>query len=92
MQKGKTPAEIQADMLDVYFKHLATFGYLDDAHTTTLLTGILLLDMLDYFSDYTDDTFKEKIEQYLRKTNCCHCAIRWHKITVTPCKDCNADS
>lgn len=88
MQKGKTPAEIQADMLDVYFKHLATFGYMDDDHTTTLLTSILLLDTLEYFADYADDAYKEKIERHLRKTNCCHCAIRWHKVTTTPCKDC----
>lgn len=91
MQKGKTPAEIQADMLDIYFKHLASYGYMDENRSMALLTGILLLDTLDFFSEYADDEYKEKIEGYLRKMNCCHCAIRWHKVTTTSCKDCIED-
>lgn len=88
MKKGYTPAEIQADILNNYFNYIASTGYMDDARTSQLLTGVLLLDTIEFFADYIDKDYIEKIEKYLRKSRCCNCAIRLDKIITSQCKIC----
>ena len=88
MKKGYIPAEIQADILNNYFSYIASTGYMDDARTSQLLTGVLLLDTIEFFADYIDKDYIEKIEKYLRKSRCCNCAIRFDKIITSQCKIC----
>ena len=92
MSKGKTPAEIQADILSVYFKHLASFGYLDNARTIQLLTAVLLLDTIEFFSDYVDSIYINKIERYLRKAQCCNCSIKFSRINTVKCFECDEEA
>lgn len=91
MYKGKTPAEIQFDILGNYFEYLTSTGYLNDVRTSQLLVAVLLLDTIDFFADYIDDAYIEKIEKYLRKSKCCNCAIRWEDIATSKCTDCSEE-
>lgn len=88
MYKGKTPAEIQHDILGTYFEYLTSTGYLNDTRTSQLLTAVLLLDTISFFADYIDSAYIEKVEKYLRKSKCCNCAIVWDSIAIIPCKEC----
>jgi len=73
-----TLLQAQFETIDNYFIYLTKYGYMSDIRVYQILAVVLLIDSIEFFSDFVDDNYIASIENILRKADCCNCAINWN--------------
>lgn len=78
-----TSKNIQAEICARYFNRLRQTGYMNDKSTLQTLTGVLIMEAVDYFAEFIDQTFMDDVDRIMHNLDCCTCTIQWDNYSKT---------
>lgn len=73
---------VQKKILDNYFSYLQNHGYISPWKVQRVAFAVMLLDSINTFSTFIDDSFKHDVDKVMRKLNCCDCQISWNELVI----------